>query len=49
MMFSGSPSFFEIAKALDLPGTPISSLYVGCRVSTLNSQLAFVTPGVFMA
>ena len=26
MMYSGSPSFLEMAKALDLPGMPISSL-----------------------
>ncbi len=40
------PSFLEISKALDLPGSPILSLYVGDRVSTLNSIEAFSTPSV---
>ena len=37
---------FEIAKALLLPGIPISNLYVGDNVSTLNSQQAFSTKDV---
>ena len=36
----------DIAKAFDLPGTPISSLYVGRSVETSNSQLPFSTPSV---
>ena len=35
-----------MAKALLFPGIPINSLYVGRRVSTLNSQQAFSTPSV---
>ena len=49
MMLAGSPSLLDIANALLLPGTPISSLYVGLRVFTSNSQDAFSTPGVDMA
>ena len=39
----------EIAKALDLPGIPIRSLYVGCNVFTSNSHDAFSTPSVVSA
>ena len=38
------PSFLLIEKALLLPGIPISNLYVGLRVSILNSKLAFSNP-----
>ena len=44
-----SPSFLDISKALDFPGRPIVSLYVGLNVSTSNSMEAFSTPFVLMA
>ena len=43
------PSFFDISKAFDFPGTPIKSLYVGVSVSTSNSIAAFSTPLVARA
>ena len=38
-----------MAKALDLPGIPMSRRYVGRSVWTSNSQDAFSTPAVVMA
>ena len=38
------PKAPAIANAFDFPGIPIISLYVGFRVETSNSQLAFSTP-----
>ena len=49
MTSSLRPSRWEMAKALDFPGMPMSSRYVGRRVSTSNSQEAFSTPAVVMA
>ena len=46
---SSKPNLLLISKAFDLPGTPISNLYVGLSVSTSNSTDAFSTPGVFSA
>ena len=43
------PNFEEIANALLFPGTPIKIRYVGERVSTENSQLAFSTLGELKA
>ena len=42
-------SLSDIAKALDFPGTPKTSLYVGIRVATSNSHEAFSTPFVSRA
>ena len=46
--------FSEISKRVASfqaasPGTPIISRYVGARVATSNSTLAFSTPGVAKA
>ena len=38
-----------MAKALDLPGMPMSRWYVGRRESTSNSHEAFMTPGCVVA
>ena len=46
---SGSPSLCDISKALDFPGRPVISLYVGLRVSTSNSIEAFSTSSVDIA
>ena len=43
---SDIPSMEAIAKAFDLPGMPIMSLYVGFNVATSNSHEAFSTSGV---
>lgn len=40
---------FRDSKALDLPGEPMISLYVGCKVCTSNSHEAFSTSGVSIA
>ena len=46
IIFSSSPSFLLIAKALLFPGIPINNLYVGFKFSMSNSTLAFLKPGV---
>ena len=43
------PILSEIANAFERPGVPIMSLKVGFKVSTSNSQPAFVTPSVLSA
>ncbi len=40
------PNLSEIAKAFDLPGIPIKSLYVGLKELTSNSHEPFSTLGV---
>lgn len=49
MISCGRPSRSEMAKALDLPGMPMSRWYVGRRESTSNSHEAFMTPGCVVA
>jgi len=49
MIASGRPRRWEMANALDLPGTPISRRYVGRSVSMSNSHAAFSMPGVVSA
>ena len=43
------PSLFEVAKALLVPGIPISNLYVGISFLISNSTQAFSKPSVTIA
>ena len=46
---AGMPRRPAMAKALDEPGMPCSSRYVGASVASSNSTLAFCTPSVVKA
>ena len=43
IIFLFKPNFSDMANAFDLPGMPIKSLYVGFKVSKLNSNAPFST------